>query len=233
MQPQHRYFKMSAPKGTTVSYSASATARVTETLGSGSRAVYGIIGIIMFVIAVGLIFSGLSYGLNGGSGYFAIGFLQWAVIVALLLIGISNVISGASKAEGASSTHRGIRFGIGIIVIVLALFAILPVAFNTTIGGYTALTLLWVVVGLALTLEGIFLIVVGMVPELPGWQRGASIALGVVVLIFGILTWIFPWFGPALVWFLISIALLAIGIRLILTASSGVKVSKYTVTASE
>jgi len=222
---------MNGPKGTFTSYSARATATLTETLGSGSRALYGIIGAICLIIAVSLLYSGLNYGLNGGSGYFAKAFLQWMVILALFVIGLGNLFSGASRAEGASSSSRGVRVAIGVIVIILAFLAILPVAFNTTVGGYTALTLLWIVVGLALTLEGIFLVVVGMVPELPGWFRGLSILLGLVVLIFGILALIYPAFGPILVWLVISIALLAVGIRSLVIAAAGIRVSKFTVTA--
>lgn len=225
------YVGMSASKGTSVSYSASASVTVAESLDSGSRAIFGVFGAICLVIAISLLYSGLNYGLNGGSGYFAIGFLQWLVIIALFVIGLGNLVSGASAAEGASSASRGVRVAIGVLVIILAILAILPVAFNTTVGGYTALTLLWIVVGLALTLEGIFLLVVGMVPELPGWIRGVSILFGIIVLIFGILALIYPAFGPVLVWLIISIALLAVGIRLLAVAAAGIRVSKFTVTA--
>lgn len=222
---------MSASKGTSVSYSASASATITESLDGGSRALYGIFGAICLLIAISLLYSGLNYGLNGGSGYFAIGFLQWLVIIALFVIGLSNLVSGASAAEGSSSAYRGIRAAIGVLVIILAILAILPVAFNTTVGGYTALTFLWIVVGLALTLEGIFLLVVGMVPELPGWIRGVSVLFGIIVLVFGILALIYPAFGPVLVWLIISIALLAVGIRLLVVAAAGIRASKFTVTA--
>ncbi|MGD0719336.1 MAG: hypothetical protein ABSA15_07160, partial [Thermoplasmata archaeon] len=203
---------MSGPKDVSVSYSASATATVRESLSGGARAAYLVIGAVVFVLAILLLYSGLST-INGGSGYFAMGFLQWLVIIALFLIGISNVISGVGEAEGASRSHRGVRIAIGVIVIILAIIALLPVAFNTTIAGLTALTFLWIVVGVALTLEGIFLILVGLVPELERWQRALSITLGVIVLAFGIVTWIFPSVATWLIWLIISIALLAFGIR--------------------
>lgn len=221
---------MGTPTGATASYSASAT--VTESLGGGARAFFGVIGAICLLIAISLLYSGLNYGINGGSGYFAAAFLEWLVIFALFVIGIGNLISGVTPAEGASSARRGLRVAIGVLVIILAILAVLPVAFNTTIGGYTALTLLWVVVGLALTLEGVFLIVVGTVPEIPSWMRGASILLGLIVLIFGILALVYPAFGPVLVWLVISIALLAVGLRLLVVAAAGIWVSKFTVTAS-
>ncbi|MFZ0699555.1 MAG: hypothetical protein WAN74_05145 [Thermoplasmata archaeon] len=215
-----------------MSYSASATATISESLGSGSRALYGVIGAICLIIAISLLYSGLNYGLGAGSGWFATTFLQWLVIIALFVIGIANLVSASSKAEGASSAHRGIRVAIGVIVIILAILAILPLAFGVSVGGYSGLVLLSVFVGVALIFEAIFLIVVGMVPEIPTWIRGVSIVLGIIVLIFGVFALVYPFFGPFLVWLVFSIALLAVAIRLLLVAASGIRVSKFTVTAA-
>ncbi len=204
------------------------TVRVTtirEQLGTGGRVGYGILGAIIFALGLFLLLSGVLYGTSGGSGYFAQGFLEWLVIVSLFLAGVVNLVSGISHAEGASPAARGARFGIGIVVIVLAIVAIWPVAFGTTVAGLTAFTFLWVLVATAFTLEGIFLMLVGAL--LDGWQRGLAIAIGVIVLVFGILSWVYPNFATFVVWSVFSIALLAFGLRCLVVAGTGIRVHKF------
>ena len=204
------------------------TVRVTtirEQLGTGGRVGYGLLGAIIFALGLFLLLSGVLYGTSGGSGYFAMGFLEWLVIVSLFLAGAANLISGISHAEGASPAARGARFGIGIVVIVLAIVAIWPVAFGTTVAGLTAFTFLWVLVATAFTLEGIFLMLVGAL--LDGWQRGLAIAIGVIVLVFGILSWVYPNFATFVVWSVFSIALLAFGLRCLVVAGTGIRVHKF------
>ena len=204
------------------------TLRVTtirELLGTGGRLGYGILGGIIFALGLYLLFSGVMYGTNGGSGYFAQTFLEWLVILSLFLAGVVDILSGISRAEGASSGARGARFGIGLVVIVLAIIAIWPVAFGTTVAGLTAFTFLWLLVATAFTLEGIFLMLVGAL--LDGWQRALAIGIGVIVLVFGILSWIYPNFATFVVWSVFSIALLAFGLRCLVVAGTGVRVRKF------
>lgn len=215
---------------------SSVTVRTTtvfrQELGTGGRAAFTLLGVIVFALGLFLLLSGVYYGANGGSGYFAKGFLEWLVILALFLVGIVNIVSGALKAEGASTAMRAVRFAIGVVVIVLGIVAIWPVAFGTTIAGVSAFTFLWIIVAIAFTLEGIFLILVGLVPNIEGWQRALAIVLGLIVLIFGILSWAYPSFAFFVVWITFSIALLAFGIRYIITGISGVRVHKMAVEAS-
>lgn len=215
---------------------SSVTVRTTtvfrQELGTGGRVAFTLLGLIVFVLGLYLLISGVLYGTNGGSGYFAQGFLEWLVIIALFLVGVINIVSGALKAEGASTAMRAVRFAIGAIVIALAIVAIWPVAFGTTVAGLTAFTFLWVLVAVSFTLEGIFLILVGLVPNIENWQRALAIVLGLIVLIFGILSWAYPSFAVFVVWMTFSIALLAFGIRYIITGISGVRVHKVAVEAS-
>jgi uncharacterized membrane protein HdeD (DUF308 family) len=127
---------------------------------------------------------------------------------------------------------RAVRFAIGAVVIALGIVAIWPVAFGTTVMGLTAYTFLWVIVAVAFTLEGIFLILVGLVPDIESWQRALAIVLGLIVLVFGILSWAYPSFAVFVVWITFSIALLAFGIRYIITGISGVRVHKMAIEAS-
>ncbi|MGI0068057.1 MAG: hypothetical protein ACREB9_06545, partial [Thermoplasmata archaeon] len=61
-----------------------------------------------------------------------------------------------------------------------------------------------------------------------GWQRGLAVALGVIVLIFGILAWAYPNFATFVVWSIFSIALLAFGLRFLITAGTGIRVRRFT-----
>lgn len=203
-----------------------------EELGTGGRVAFALLGAVVFVLGLYLLISGVLYGTNNGSGYFAQGFLEWLVIVALFAIGVVNIVSGSLRAEGASTGLRAARFAIGAIVIALAIVAIWPVAFGTTIAGLSAFTFLWVLVAVAFTLEGIFLVLLGLVPGIPNWLRGLSIGLGIVVLIFGILSWAYPSFSFFVVWITVAIALLAFGIRYLVTGISGIRVHKVTMEAS-
>ncbi len=203
-----------------------------QELGTGGRVAFALLGVIVFALGLYLLLSGILNGNNAGNGYFNVPLLDWLVIIALFLIGVLNLVSAATRAEGASTSHRGVRAAIGVIVIVLGIFALLSVAFNTTVLGVTPATLLWVLVGAAFTLEGIFLIVVGLVPTLESWHRGVAIALGAIVLVFGILTWIYPTIGVFVVWIILSVALLAFGIRYILVGVSGIRIHKLSMETS-
>lgn len=204
--------------------------KIRQDLSTGGRAAYGVLGAVVFILGLWLLVSGILHGTNG-TGYFAPNFLQWLVIVALVVVGLINIVSGAIRAEGDSSALRAIRFVIGAIVIALAIVAIWPFATGNTINGWSGLTFLWIIVAVAFTLEGIFLILLGATPDLPGWQRGLSIVLGIIVLVFGILSWAYPSFATFVVWSIFSIALLAFGLRFLVIAATGIRVHKFTATS--
>ncbi|MGI0140514.1 MAG: hypothetical protein ACREBT_05140 [Thermoplasmata archaeon] len=201
---------------------------IREELTTGGRVAYGVLGAIVFFLGLFLLISGIQYGTHGGSGAFAQNFLEWLVIVALFAVGVLNLLSAGVPAEGDSGALRGIRAAIGVIVIVLGIVAIWPVAFGTTVGGWTAFTFLWVLVAVAFTLEGLFLILIGASTRVEGWQRGLAVALGVIVLIFGILAWAYPNFATFVVWSIFSIALLAFGLRFLIIAGTGIRVRRFT-----
>lgn len=202
-----------------------ATSVYRQELSQGGRAAYAVLGAIAFILGLYLLISGVLYGTSGGSGYFAQGFLEWLVILALFLVGVTTLLSGALRADGASTGLRAAKSVIGAIVIVLGIVAIWPVLYpGNAILGISAFTFLWVLVAFAFTLEGIFLILIGTIPNLEPWERGMAIVLGVVVLIFGILSWAFPSFAVFVVWIAVSIALLAFGLRFLITGVSGVRV---------
>lgn len=201
------------------------TAIFRQEMTSGERAAFAVLGVIACALGLFLLTSGILYGTAGGSGYFAKGFLEWLVILGLFVVGIVNLVSGATRAEGSTTGMRVARLVIGVIVIVLAIIAIWPVLYpGNAIFGIDAYTFLWILVAVAFTLEGIFLILVGLVPHIERWQRGLAIGLGAVVLVFGILSWVSPQFTFFVVWILVAIALLVFGIRTLVTGISGVRV---------
>lgn len=188
------------------------------------RFAFTLLGLIVFVLGLYLLASGIRFGLNKGTGAFAQNFLEWLVIIALFVVGVTNLISGAVRAEGESTGLRAARLAIGVIVLALGVVAIWPVAFGTTIAGWSAFTFLWVIIAAAFSLEGIFLILVGLAPRLESWQRALAIALGVVVLAFAVLSWYSQEFTVFVVWVVFSVVLIAFGIRYLVTGISGVRV---------
>lgn len=207
-----------------------------QELGGAGRVVFALLGVVAFVIGLWLLISGVWEGASNdsssGSGWFAYSFLEWLVILALFVVGILNVVSGFVRAEGESTGLRAARVAIGLVVLVLGVIAIWPVLYQTTIAGITWQTFLWVLVSVALTLEGIFLVLVGLARNVEGWQRGVSIGLGAVVIVFAILSWYSQWFSVFVVWLFVSIALLAFGVRFIVMGASGVRVHQLTVETS-
>ncbi len=164
-----------------------------EHVGGGMRVAYVLLGILAFVFAVALLVSFFWQGI------FAAWVLYVFVVVSLLLMGIFDIMSGSSGGDPAMAGMRTLQVILGVFVLIFAFVALVDIRF--------AFLALWVLVGLGLLFQGIFLLAgIGAAGPLPGWQRGLGSALGVIDLILAFLVLLIPGLALVLVALLISIA---------------------------
>ena len=114
----------------------------------------------------------------------------------------------STKSEG---WVRAVEIGLGIIVVILAIYAL-------AYPGATFVSLVWIL-GIILFIVGIDRLITGIFLPIRG--RGATIGLGVLVLIFAGLVIAFPVFATWMITVFIGIALLFGGAASIAQAFSG------------
>ncbi len=114
----------------------------------------------------------------------------------------------STKSEG---WVRGVEIGLGIIVVILAIYAL-------AYPGATFVSLVWIL-GIILFIVGIDRIITGIFLPIRG--RGATIGLGVLVLIFAGIVIAFPVFATWIITVFIGIALLFAGAARIVQGFSG------------
>jgi len=114
----------------------------------------------------------------------------------------------STKSEG---WVRAVEIGLGIIVVILAIYAL-------AYPGATFVSLVWIL-GIILIIVGIERIITGIF--LPVTGRGATIGLGILVLIFAGLVVAYPGFATWIITVFIGIALLFAGGSSIVQGFSG------------
>lgn len=178
-------------------------------LSQGMRAGYGLLGIVLIAFAGILLASPFIHG------YVFAATLWLFAVLALLAMGISDIVASTSQPE-APEGLRMLRLLLGVLVIIFAFVAALSFSF--------ALLVIWIFIGLGLLFQAIFLLAgVGGSNQLPEWQRGFGVGLGVVELVLAFLVLLFPVFAFTLAWILISISAITVAIYLLGVASTGVK----------
>ena len=106
---------------------------------------------------------------------------------------------------------RGVQIGLGILVVILSIYAL-------SYPGATFVSLVWIL-GIILLIVGIEKIIAGIFLPIRG--KGASIGLGILVLIFAGLVIAYPGFATWIITVFIGIALLFGGAASITQAFSG------------
>ena len=115
------------------------------------------------------------------------------------------------SVEKSSSWVRFAQIGLGIIVVILSIYAL-------SYPGATFVSLVWIL-GIILLIVGIEKIIAGIFLPIKG--KGASIGLGILVLIFAGLVIAYPGFATWIITVFIGIALLFGGAASIAQAFSG------------
>jgi uncharacterized membrane protein HdeD (DUF308 family) len=130
--------------------------------------------------------------------------------LALIILGTVRMGTGIFETSLGTGT-RALVVILGILLLFIGFYAIMYPA-----GG--ALTLIYFF-AFGLMLAGIDLIVRAAAglpgPDTPEWVRYLSIAAGIFALLIGFIALLYPGFGAALLFILISLALLVLGIELI------------------
>ena len=119
-----------------------------------------------------------------------------------------QVMNTSTKSEG---WVRAVEIGLGIIVVILAFYAL-------AYPGATFVSLVWIL-GIILFIVGIDRIITGIFLPIKG--RGATIGLGILVLIFAGLVIAYPGFATWIITVFIGIALLFAGASSIVQGFSG------------
>ncbi len=166
-------------------------------------------GIRAFEIGLGIVIVVLSaiIILNPIIGFIS---LIWVLGILLFVIGIEMIISHVFTPH--KSRFAGIALGIALIIL-----AVIAVAFPL-ITSIIVISLL----GVALLFSGISKIIHGMNnKQSKKWNRGFSVATGVLSIVLAIMILVFPVFGIAFAGLLIGISLLITGIQMVSSGISG------------
>ena len=137
----------------------------------------------------------------------------------LLLTGIEKVINGILVMHGKS---RFILIGLGILVIIISLFALIyPLGTSIIVAK---------VLGIALLVQGISRIIYGIRNRnsSSNWSRAFGIGVGVISLIFALVILNIPKIGLIYAGIYIAISLLVTSIQIISEGISGLPKRRYT-----
>ena len=122
-----------------------------------------------------------------------------------------SLFQGMNTSTKSEGWVRAVEIGLGIIVVILAIYAL-------AYPGATFVSLVWIL-GIILIIYGIDRIITGIFLPIKG--RGATIGLGILVLIFAGLVVAYPGFATWIITVFIGIALLFGGGASIAQAFSG------------
>jgi uncharacterized membrane protein HdeD (DUF308 family) len=151
------------------------------------------------------------------------GFPIIAGLTVVFIFGLALIVLGTMRMgegifdQALTSGMRALLVLLGILLVGIGLYAI-----AAPLGG--ALTMIYFF-AFALMLAGVDRLALAgggrQGPELPSWARYFSIIAGIFAIIAAFIVLIFPGFGAALLFVIISIAILILGIELIVSGIRG------------
>jgi uncharacterized membrane protein HdeD (DUF308 family) len=164
-------------------------------------------------VVLGLISIGLSIVVLASPAS-AIDFVVILVAVVLFIVGIERIASGISAASTKASSSI-VNIGVGVLVIILSSVAI---AFPLE-----SAVFLIILGAVALLFSGIARLVHGLVDSNnAGWSRAALIFVGILSIIISLIVLAHPAsIGVPLLAFMISLALVIIGIEMVALGIAG------------